>query len=749
MSLTSQPEPQIGQVARMEPNMDALQDRRSVIDLWRILMKRRIIIISVTVIVFATAAIYAFRTRPVYENVSRIQVNPNTLPNVGLQSLIQQDQGGQGLTELQTEALILQSDSVLLQTAQSLDLGSVLRPGNAKAKPGSSEISPWERQALIGLIRGGLKVQIIPGTQIIEIRYRNNDPRLGMEITNKLVDTYIDADLQAKFDRTSHVSTWLQKQLLDLKQEAADAQRRLADYEKQHNIVGSDEASNLTMSTLDQISSEFETAAADRMMKEARLREFEATDPDMAALTSDNPELTSLRSQLADLKTQRAQLSTKLGARHPKLREVDAQISKVQANIDSEVTLARRQVMGEYAGAMRQEQLIHKRLDAQKEDAYHLNEGLAQYSILRHEAELNRDLYDVLLMRLKEASVTAGLSATDITVIDRAAVPLIPVAPRKRMSLVLGLFGGVLIGGLLAFLIDSIDDTLQTSEEVESVSMLSSLATIPHISGYLETRQLKRKTEPATPTHGLQLITLRNTKSIAAEAYRGLRSSLLLSSIDKPPQTIILTSAFPGEGKTTTAVNLAIVLAQRGERVLLVDADLRRGTLDRVLKIEDRNFGLSSVLTQAHDTHEFPAPFEELPTFYVLPTGPRPPNPAEMLSSHRMEEKIHQWAKEFDRIVFDTAPLLAVSDTQAMATLVDSVVLVSRAAVTRKRALIRSRDLLWRINAPVSGVVVNDVDMRLENFYTSRYGYNYGYQYRYGRPYSDKAYGFEDDERGE
>jgi len=394
---------------------------------------------------------------------------------------------------------------------------------------------------------------------------------------------------------------------------------------------------------------------------------------------------------------------------------------------------------------------LRKRLDSQKENAYQLNEGLAQYSILRHEAELNRDLYDALLMRLKEASVTAGLSATDITVIDRAAIPLIPVAPRKTIAMSLGLIGGLVLGGIFAFIIESIDDTLQTSEEVESASMLASLATIPHILTGSEARTRKVKETPAKP-YALQLTTLHNPQSNAAEAYRGLRSSLLLSSIDQPPQVILLTSAFPSEGKTTTAVNLAVVLAQRGERVLLVDSDLRRGTLDRVLHIEDRSFGLSSVLSHPDISHELSVPFPELPTFYVLPTGPRPPNPAEMLSSHRMEEQIRHWRTEYDRIVFDTAPLLPVSDTQAMATHADSVILVSRAGITRRRALIRARDLLWRINAPVAGVVVNDVDMRLENFYTYRYGmygYSQGYKYRYGRVHTDKAYGFEDNEEGE
>jgi capsular exopolysaccharide synthesis family protein len=757
MSLETQPEPQGGHTAHNRASIIPSDDRLSLMDVWRVLMKQRFLIVAVTIICFAAAAFYAFRTKPVYESVSRIEIKPNTMPNVGLQSLIEEERGEETSAALQTEILVLQSDTVMLQTAESLNLITRLRAArkhpNAVEPAPSAEITSTERAALIGQIKRGLHVRVIPQTQMIEIRYRNNDPKLATEVVNKLVDTYEDEDLQSKFDRTMHVSAWLQKQLEDLKLAASDAQLRLAAFQKQHNIVGTDATSNLTMQILGQISGDLETAEADRIMKEARMREFESQDPDLVALMGDNPGLNALRSQLAELQTQRAQLAAKFGERYPKMQDLKLQIDKVQASINREVDLARRQVHDEYAGSLRTEQMLRGRLDAQKEEAYHLNEDVGQYAILSHEAELNRDLYDALQMRLKEASVTAGLSATNITVVDRAQVPFIPVAPRKTLSMLLGFLGGILSGVVLAFMVESIDDRLQTSEEVESVSMLASLATIPHIA--VETAKRKREeAEDLAPTafHVQQLIALNNSKSVAAEAYRGLRSSLLLSSIDKPPRVIVVTSAFPGEGKTTTAVNCAIVLAQRGERVLLVDADLRRGSLDRVFDLADKGFGLSSVLAQPAAHRDPPIPLPELPTLHVLPTGPRPPNPAEMLSSNRMEEQVHQWTHEFDRIVLDTAPILAVSDTQAMAVLADAVILVVRAGMTRKRALIRARDLLWRINAPVAGVVVNDVDMRLENFYTYRYGmygYNYGYGYRDRGPYSDNAYGYEDEEKGE
>ena len=760
MSLEAQSESQAGQIARTRATIVPSEERLSLMDVWRVLMKRSFIILVSTAVFLAGAAIYSFRTEPVYESVSRIEIKPNSNSNVGLRSLVDEEEPGGSASALQTEILVLQSNTVMLQTAQSLDLLNVARAaqraqGKADGSAASGEMTIGERLAMISLIRSGLRVQIVPSTQMVDIRFRSNDPKLATDVVNKLVDTYIDEDLRSKFDRTMHVSIWLQKQLEGLKQAAGDAQRQLADYQKQHNIVGTDETSNLTMQNLAQISGDLENAEADRIIKEARMREFESEDPDLVALMGDNPQVASLRNQLAALETQRAELASKFGEHHPRMQELQAQIDKVQSTINSEVVLARRQVRDEYTGSLRLEEMLRKRLDAQKEDAYRLNEDVAQYAILRHEAELNRDLYDALQMRLKEASVTAGLSATNITVVDRAIVPLIPVAPRKSMSLLLGLLGGLLSGTVLAFMVESIDDTLQTSEEVENVSMLPSLATVPHILGDSGKQKRGSSTGPSqSDAHAHQLVALLSPKSHAAEAYRGLRSALLLSSIDRPPRVIVVTSAFPGEGKTTTAVNIAIAFAQRGERVLLVDADLRRGSLDRVFKLDDKSFGLSTVLAHPAAYCDLASPLPDLPMLRVLPTGPRPPNPAEMLSSNRMEEQLRQWAKEYDRVIIDTAPVLAVSDTQAMAAMADTVILVARAGMTRKRALIRARDLLWRINAPIAGVVVNDVDMRLENFYTYRYGmygYNYGYGYRYAPKGSDTAYGLEDEdeEKGE
>jgi succinoglycan biosynthesis transport protein ExoP len=758
MPFESHPELPADHAVQNRTGFDTPSEGLSLIDVWLVLLKQRVTILLVTLFFVAVAVYYVYRTKPVYESVARIEIKPDSPPNVGLQGLSEGQPNADTDTAMHTEVRILESDSVLLQTAESLHLIDRLRAeerkkGNSKSAdpPPSSTLTPAERVELIGFIRGGLAVSIIPSTDLVEIRYRNTDPVLATEIVNQLVETYSDEDLRLKYDRTMHVSSWLQQRLGELKEQAADAQVRLAEYQKQHNIVGTDENSNLTLQTLGQISGDLEGAEADRIMKEARLREYDSLNPNLQALMGDNPALSGLENQLANLETQRSELAARLGPNHPRMKELQVEIEKIQNQIAGEVKLARAQVQAEYNGAVRTENDLRGRLASQEDAAYKLNEGVAQYAILRHEAELNRELYDTLQMRLKEASVTAGLSAADIAVVDSAHLPITPVAPRKSMSLTLGFVGGLFCGCVLAFLIESIDDTLQTSEEVESVVMLPSLAAIPHIAYETAGRKELQKRETALSHLAAKqtLTSLLDPKSACAEAYRGMRSSLLLSSVDNPPRVISVTSAFAGEGKTTTAVNCAIVLAQRGERVLLVDADLRRGTLHHVFGIKDLSFGLSTLLAQPGGQHDIPVPLRDLPTLHVLPGGPPPPHPAEMLASKRMEEQLNEWIQVFDRIVLDTAPVLAVSDTQAMAVLSDTVILVSRAGVTRKRAVVRARDLLFRINANIAGVVVNDVDMRLETFYTYRYGmYGYRYGHRYGSPYSDKAYGFED-EKGE
>ena len=389
MSLEPQAEPKSGQQVDSQANFLALGERRSLMDVWRVLTKQRLTIFVVTILFVAAAAWHAFRTPPVYESVSRVEIKPNAMNNV--------QEGGyweDPSIELQTEVLVIESDSVMLQTAESLNFLGRLRAAPGKAGTGelasSTEITLRERNALIGMVKGGLSVSILPNTHVVEIRYRGNDPRLTAAIVNQLVETYSDEELKTKYERTMHVSAWLQKRLEDLRQESSDTQRQLADYQRTHNIVGADENSNLTLQTPEHISGNLDDAEADRIVKEARMREFNSLSPNMTGLMGDDPALATLNSQLNDLETQRAQLARKYGPKHPQMQLLDFQIKKVQADINNEIEVAQNQVREEYQSALATEGALRKRLGAQEDATYRLTEDVAQYTILRHEAELTR-----------------------------------------------------------------------------------------------------------------------------------------------------------------------------------------------------------------------------------------------------------------------------------------------------------------------------------------------------------------------
>src|SRR5208337_1279204 len=337
MSLEPQAGAQMGQPVE-NPTTIISQGERSLIDVWRVLSKRRYTVLAATVLCFAAAAWHAFRTPQVYETVSRVEIKPNQLAN-GEMALMGEDDPA----ALQTEVQVIQSDAVLSQAAQSINLVSLVRQKNgkngAKQLESSAPITPSERRAMIGIIKSGLSITILPGTRILEIRYRGADPWLAAEIVNGLVDTYSDQGLRVSFERTTHVSDWLEKQLDTLKQDAADSQRQLADYQRAHNIVGADENSNLTIETLEHISGKIDDAEADRIMKESRMRDFNAMNPDMEALMGDDATIGALYTQLTNLQTQRAQLATRYGPMHPAMQQSDLEISKVQAQINKEAEL--------------------------------------------------------------------------------------------------------------------------------------------------------------------------------------------------------------------------------------------------------------------------------------------------------------------------------------------------------------------------------------------------------------------------
>lgn len=692
---------------------------------WRTVFKHRYIFLSVTVLIFGAVVVHTLTMTPIYESISRLQIDPSRSSSLGLDEMINQKLGsGDESNELQTEVHVIQSDTVAMRVIDGLALAkSPIFSGKNAAKVTVTDplaMSPAERERLLGQFHGSLSVKALPTTDIVEIRFRSPDPKLATEINNAVVERYMQRTLQTHYEGTVQVSNWLSQQMNDLQAKALDAQEKLADFQKKNSILptGSDDSDNIITDRLKILNEQLTQAEADRIVKEARYRMAATGDPELIANGIPSPTLQTLRTQEADLKIQLAQLNSKYGSGYPKVHEMQSQLARLDSSINSEIGNVRKRLEDEYQASSKTESLLRSQFNDQKDKAYKLNESAVQYAVLKHDVENGRELYDTLQLKLKMAGVTAGLSSSYINVIDRAEIPAHPVEPKTRLNYFIGLFGGLLTGLLLTFVVESVDDTLSSSEELELCTRLPVLCGIPVSQPMAKAATTESgKTAPVVP------LLLSQPRSQAAEAFRGLRTSLLLSSPDRQPKIITIVSSMAGEGKTTVSVNLGIAFAQRGESVLLIDADLRRSTMHSQFGLSHSRYGTSTVLTQGMNEQAILTPIESLPNLRLMPAGPHPPNPAELLGSKRMAELLETMAAKYDRVIVDTPPVLSVADSLALANIADAVVLVVRSGIARKKAVLRVRELLLRANSNIVGAVFNCFNFQLEHYYYAKRPY--------------------------
>ena len=363
-------------------------------------------------------------------------------------------------------------------------------------------------------------------------------------------------------------------------------------------------------------------------------------------------------------------------------------------------------------------------------------EKLVQYQILQHDAESNKQLYDGLLQKLKEAGITAGLKSGNIRIVDPALTPSSPSRPQKARNILLAFLVGLVGGVGLALFREYLDNTVKSPDDVESLTGLPSLAVVPSLPGLNGNYSRRSKGAAALQAASgprVELLSYVQPKSQISEAFRALRTSLLLSQADHPPQVILVTSALPREGKTTAAVNLAVTLAQLGDRTLLMDSDLRKPGVRRALNLTiGKEAGLSSYLAGVSSLDEVLTPHPTISNLEALTTGPVPPSPADLLSSHRMREAIAELRLRFKFIVIDSPPVMAATDAVILSALTDGVLLVVRSGETPKEAFTRTRDLLMAVKCRMLGVVLNAVDSSAPDYYYSYRYYPYAYGYGYG-----------------
>lgn len=396
-------------------------------------------------------------------------------------------------------------------------------------------------------------------------------------------------------------------------------------------------------------------------------------------------------------------------------------------------------IQEEYNTAQNHVEILQGALDKQKAEANDLAEKLVQYHILQHDAEANKLLYDGLLQKLKEATISVGLRSSNIRVVDPALAPTTPSRPQKARNILLAFLVG-LVGGIgLAIFREYLDNTVKSPDDIEALTGLPSLAVVPALPGSLNGHHSRWAWPTRNPLPQadvgprVELLSYLQPKSQISEAFRALRTSLLLSQAEQPPQVILLTSALPREGKTTAAVNLAVTLAQLGDRTLLMDSDLRKPGIRRAMNLTiGKELGLSSYLAGVCTLEEAILPHPAISNLSVLTTGPVPPSPADLLSSHRMQEAIAEARRRFKFVVIDSPPIMAATDAVILSALTDGVLLVVRSGETPKEAFTRTRDLLGAVKSRLLGVVLNAVDSGAPDYYYSYRYYPYAYGYGYG-----------------
>ena len=670
---------------------------------------------------FLLAALYVLVKAPRYQATARIEVSPAGTNSMGLDELTSRMLSPSDPTvQLQSAVTVLESSTVALAVMQQTKLVQRKDFAGRWVQSAGSDVAtltPEVRDHLLGRFRKALNIEVVPKTDIITVQFRARDPALASEVVNAIVSSYAERNFRSSYDSAAQVSTWLSAQMEDLKMQANQAQEKLAALQKRRGLIGVDETDNIVTDKLKDLNEQLTAAESDRIVKEARYRIAGSGNPELIASAIPEPTLQVLRSQQAQLRVDYAKLSTKFGDGYPKLAELGNEMAQVDSAIAAELKNLSERYKNEYLAAASAEKMLRAKFEEQKQKAYEINEGAAQYAILKHEVETSQDLYQTLQLKLKQAGIVAGLASANIGVVEAGQVPSEPVDPRPLRDIPLGLGCGLALGVVSALTLEALDNTIRDGEEAEAVAGLPLLARIPQIE------HLHQGEGGVLP-----VLAQRELHSTAAESYRSLRTSLLMSSVERP-RVLAVTSSMPSEGKSLTSVNCALALAQQGANVLLVDADLRQPSIHDAFGLP-QNPGLSGILAGTLSAAEAQAKSEVLPNLMIVTAGDGCASPAEMLATGTMASVLTGWRSRFDYVVLDTPPVSVFTDAVIVGSQADAVLLVARYGVTTKYALRHAVELLQRSNLKVAGLVLNAIDRRYESSYYHPYGYGLARQQR-------------------
>jgi len=726
-------------------------------------LRRRRNLIGITIVVCILLGVLAcVLTTPRYEGKGVLEIPKTSADMLDVQSMMAgatADGSGDALNanlDLQTESEILQSDELALKVIEELHLDQTkdfqpkwnpyewivgLIPSSAPADTAgaSLEDSPHRRTSALKVFAAHLTVKPVAGTRLIEISYYHSDRKVAPAVVNALVRQLKEYGFQTRYAATSESSEWLNGQLADLKKQTEDLQAKVVDLQKDSGVYslgtdsqGRDQVYSATLDRLQQATTALTDATSNRIMKGAVYQTTKNGDPELisglagASLMGASPSvqssftlLQSLRQQQAQLQAQLAQDSSKFGSAYPQLADERSSLQSVTKAISDEVDRIGKRAANDFRASEDAEQHLGQVYGQRKAEAEQLNDKAIEYGIAKQEADDSRGLYEDLFKRLKEAGVIDGLRSSNISVVEPARVPYKPAKPNIPIYIGISVFSGLFFGVCGALLTESLESKIQSFEDVELLLGVPLVGVLPKF-GKPAPKKLANSLV-AAPSRSLSVVD--GPATPFAEALRSLRTKLLHIRNPGPPEVILVTSSVPGEGKTTVSVNLAALLARSGKRVLLVEADMRNPTFSQgAAPLRDSSSELSVLLTDSENKLAC-IPMKSTSGMEVLRAGPIPMFPAELLDSERMLNLLANWKLQFDHIVLDSPPLLAVTDAAILSHMADVTLLVARPGFTSNKALKRAYELIESNNGTPVGVVLNAVDRKSAS-YNDYYGYS-------------------------